>query len=127
MGEDADSDEEREVQELEREIKDLAQRILDSRRSMPDRLAQALTSRLVALRPLLPSITIPEMAGQSQLSEPLAGADQGMLDKLHTFTEKTSQNVATMPILLKRINDCIARINKLDECNVDIHSVFKQK
>lgn len=59
MDDDADSGEEREVQELEREIKDLAQRILDSRRSMPDRLSQALASRLLALRPSLPSITIP--------------------------------------------------------------------
>ena len=67
------------------------------------------------------------MAGQSQLSEPLAGADQEMLQKLHSFSEKTSQNVAAMPALLNRMNDCIARINKLDEYNVDIHSVFKQK
>ncbi|XP_039137657.1 uncharacterized protein LOC120275199 [Dioscorea cayenensis subsp. rotundata] len=127
MDDDADSGEEREVQELEREIKDLAQRILDSRRSMPDRLSQALASRLLALRPSLPSITIPEMVGQSQLSEPLAGADQEMLQKLHSFSDKTSQNVSAMPALLKRMNDCIARIDKLDEYNVNIHSVFKQK
>lgn len=67
------------------------------------------------------------MVGQSQLSEPLAGADQEMLQKLHSFSDKTSQNVSAMPALLKRMNDCIARIDKLDEYNVNIHSVFKQK
>lgn len=57
----------------------------------------------------------------------LAEADQAMLEKLDIFKAKIASNVATMPVILKRLNECIARIDKLDQYNVNIHPVFRRK
>ncbi|XP_008804023.2 uncharacterized protein LOC103717422 [Phoenix dactylifera] len=122
----------------------MARRILDFRRTIPDRLMEAFSSRLVAQRPLLP----PQIGSASAPSETLVGADSGadvrlesqltwgtspaeadqlMLGKLNIFRAKTASNIAAMPVILKRLNDCIARIDKLDQYNASIHPVFKRK
>lgn len=49
---------EREIEELGREVMDLVQRILDARRTIPGRLLQALSSRLLAQRLILPLQTL---------------------------------------------------------------------
>ncbi|XP_010907897.2 uncharacterized protein [Elaeis guineensis] len=122
----------------------MARRILNFRRTIPEGLVEAFSSRLVAQRPLLP----PQLGASSSPSQALVGADSGadvraeselnegtclaeadraMLEKFHIFKAKTASNVAAMPIILKRLNECIARIDKLDQYNVNIHSVFRRK
>lgn len=52
--ENEEEDENRDIQELQREVSEMGRRILDARRSIPDRLLEALSSRLLTQRPVLP-------------------------------------------------------------------------
>lgn len=47
--------------------------------------------------------------------------------KIRLLKSKLSSNVSAMPVILKRMNECIAAIDKLGRCNVDIHPAFKRK
>lgn len=51
---DGEEEEEREIQKLEREVSDLARRILDERKANLDRVLEVLSSELLAKRPALP-------------------------------------------------------------------------
>ncbi|XP_010918564.1 uncharacterized protein [Elaeis guineensis] len=139
-----EDEEEREIQELEKEVGEMARRLLDFRGTIPDRLMEAFSSRLVAQRPLFS----PQIGATSAPSETLVGADSGadvrvesqlnggtslaeadqlMLGKLNIFRAKTASNIAAMPVILKRLNECIARIDKFDQYNANIRPVFKRK
>lgn len=48
-------DEEREIRDLEAEVNEMAERIQRSRRSVPGRLAEALSAQLAAQRPRIPA------------------------------------------------------------------------
>ncbi|XP_020084885.1 uncharacterized protein LOC109707763 isoform X1 [Ananas comosus] len=146
--EEDEEEEEREIRELEREVGDLGRRILDYRRTIPDRLLEALSASLVAQRPLLPPQSgsgsfpsdlslAPDIGGNrttedrtpSGLSNGalLAEGDLATLENLQAFRAKAASNIAVMPIILQRMNECITRIDKLEKCDVNIHSVFKIK
>ncbi|RWW35383.1 hypothetical protein BHE74_00059693 [Ensete ventricosum] len=73
--ENEEEDENRDIQELEREVSEMGRRILDARRSIPDRLLEALSARLLTQRPVLPP-------------QALISADAGTTDK--TIEMKTS-------------------------------------
>ncbi|XP_072989357.1 uncharacterized protein [Typha latifolia] len=136
------------IRELEREVSEMGRRILEYRRTIPDRLLEGLSASLVSQRPHLP----PQVVGVSSLLDrsaqagvsgdlvaeaweqsgqndgaSLAEPDQRMLEKLDTFRAKTASNIAAMPIILKRMNECIAKIEKLEQCNIKIHPVFTRK
>lgn len=66
-----EEEEEREIQELEKEVGEMARRILDFRRTIPDRFMGVFSSRLVAQRPLL----TPQIGATSAPFETLVGAD----------------------------------------------------
>ncbi|XP_073112480.1 uncharacterized protein [Elaeis guineensis] len=68
-----EDEEEREIQELEKEVGEMARRLLDFRGTIPDRLMEAFSSRLVAQRPLFS----PQIGATSAPSETLVGADSG--------------------------------------------------
>jgi len=57
----------------------------------------------------------------------LAEADPVVLQKFRTFRDKTDSNIAAMPVILKRMNECIARLDRIDQYNVNLHSAFKRK
>lgn len=57
----------------------------------------------------------------------LAEGDLATLEKLQAFRAKAATNIAAMPIILQRMNECSTRIDKLEKCDVNIHSVFKIK
>ncbi|CAL9100936.1 unnamed protein product [Musa acuminata var. zebrina] len=136
--ENEEEDENRDIQELEREVSEMGSRILDARRSIPDRLLEALSSRLLTQRPVLPpqaligadAGTTGELQAPSSESNGgnmLANVDQRLLEKLLVLRAKTESNISAVPVILKRINDCIVKIEELEKCHVDVHPVFNRK
>ena len=76
-------EEEREIEELERELKAMAENILESRRTMPERVLDALSSDLVAQRPVIPQI---ESEFTSSSSLPRRSAQAGTSGDLSSGT-----------------------------------------
>ncbi|ONK71854.1 uncharacterized protein A4U43_C04F13070 [Asparagus officinalis] len=145
-----DDEDERDLEELEREVKEMAEKILECRRTMPGRIFEALSSHLVAQRPLIPDLGFTSSSSSISGRDTEAGtsrgpsrelrendeliqgaslveADAGMLEKLQTFRDKTASNVAQLPVILKRMNECIARLDRIDKYDVNLHSAFKRK
>lgn len=50
-----------------------------------------------------------------------------MAKKIQLLKDKISSNVSAMPIVLKRMKECISKIDKLDSNNGIIHPAFKRK
>ena len=48
-------------------------------------------------------------------------------EKIRLLKEKISSNISAMPIVVKRMKECISRIEKLDSCNGIIHPAFKKQ
>ena len=53
--------------------------------------------------------------------------EQQNRDKVQLLKDKISSNIAAMPKVIKRMNDCISRIDKLVSSEVTIHPAFKRK
>ena len=64
---------------------------------------------------------------QSAAGTSHAKAKQDMLEKLKTFKSKTEANIAAMPKVLTKMNGCVARMEKLEQLNVNVHPVFQRK
>jgi hypothetical protein len=56
-----------------------------------------------------------------------AEAERDMLDKLKIFKSKTEASIAAMPKVLKKMNECVAQMEKLEQLNMHIHPVFQRK
>ncbi|PKU61052.1 hypothetical protein MA16_Dca028897 [Dendrobium catenatum] len=65
----------------------------------------------------------PELTGDSSLVE----AGEKEHEKLVYLRKKAMSNIATAPVILKRVNECLARINKIERNNVNIPSSFKRR
>ncbi|XP_058083384.1 uncharacterized protein LOC131231262 [Magnolia sinica] len=132
-------EEEEEIQALEREVKEMAQKILDFRRTLPDLLKKTLESSLAASRPILPQIDAAEAGisadrdlgarehAESSKGVVLAEEDPEAAEKLRLLKLKLSKNLSAMPVILKRMRDCIEAIDKLDQYDVTAHPAFKRK
>ncbi|GMY09184.1 Packaging protein [Fagus crenata] len=121
-----------EVEKLESDVKQMAQKLLEYRTTLPDQLRSILTSVLTAQRPVFPDPSEPpnpDAGGQAKDSEGrlCAEEDQETAEKLRLLKDKISSNVSAMPIVLKRMKECISRIDKLDSNNGIIHPAFKRK
>ncbi|GFY92562.1 hypothetical protein Acr_08g0009580 [Actinidia rufa] len=133
---DCDSDDE-ELEKLESDVKEMAEKILEYRTTLPDQLKNALASTVAAQRPIFPirvtdgfepgSSGNPNPdAGQSGEMHPLA-EDQETAKKTQLLREKITRNVSAMPVLLKRMKECISRIDSLEPSNGFVHPAFKRK
>ncbi|GAU41337.1 hypothetical protein TSUD_179500 [Trifolium subterraneum] len=117
-----------EIEKLEFHLKETGQKILEYRATLPDHLKSTFLSVLDSQRPFLPQVN----SGASELisreessSEP---EDPEAAAKLKLLHEKISSNCSAMPIILKRMKDCIAKFDKLDSYTPGyIHQDFKRK
>ncbi|KAL2330335.1 hypothetical protein Fmac_017916 [Flemingia macrophylla] len=118
--------EDSEVESLESDLKLMAQKILEFRTTLPDQLTATLRSILDAQRPLLPTgASEQNIPREESLSAP---EDPETAKTLKLLNEKISSNCSAMPVVLKRMKDCITRIEKLDSYNDEmIHPAFKRK
>ncbi|KAL9258003.1 hypothetical protein AKJ16_DCAP03703 [Drosera capensis] len=137
-----------ELEELEEEVKEMTQKLRHYRSTLPSQFSDTAASILAAQRPLLGFLDldlapgsnehrksgfhadgnegIPGTPGPATAGGVSAAEDGEITDKLHELTEKISRNVLAIPILLKRLQECISRIDKLGHPD-EIHPVFKRK
>ncbi|CAA6655583.1 unnamed protein product [Spirodela intermedia] len=132
-------DEEREIRDLEAEVNEMAERIQRSRRTVPGRLAEALSAQLAAQRPRIPSegaVGLQDNSSQNETSgeaESDTGAssfpesDQEMQERLQTLRSKLRSNIDATPEILKRIKGCMERLNRIDQSSGAINPVFQKR
>ncbi|KAG6725388.1 hypothetical protein I3843_02G023900 [Carya illinoinensis] len=133
--EDARSSEEEELEKLESDVMEMAHRILDYRAALPDQLRTTLVSGLAFQRPIFPHGLEPSPSGRPILEGPVessveavqAEEDQETAEKIRLLKDKISSNVSATPVVLKRMKDCISKIDKLDSYKEITHPAFKRK
>ncbi|KAH6767408.1 hypothetical protein C2S52_018391 [Perilla frutescens var. hirtella] len=128
--------EEEELLILEKEVEQIAQKILDYRTTLPAQLSSTI-SLLETQRPVLPTHLLDEAVPQ-----PEAGVTKGLLRettgfpvtddsdeavKIQLLKQKISSNATAVPVVLNRMKEYMARIDKLDSSNGIIHPAFKRK
>ncbi|XVF73200.1 hypothetical protein PTKIN_Ptkin12aG0182200 [Pterospermum kingtungense] len=123
---------EEDLEELESEVKKMAEKILEYRTTIPDQLRTTLDSILSTQRPNLPGIDDGLEPGPSAQHNANSEAmkldeDRRTEEKVRLLREKISSNISAMPVVVKRMKECISRIEKLDSCNGVIHPVFKKR
>lgn len=58
----------------------------------------------------------------------IAEEDKEYAEKIEMLKNKLLNNASAMPNVLKRMKECISKIDKLESCNgVIIHPAFKRK
>ena len=61
-------------------------------------------------------------------NEALLTGESQETEKIRLLKQKISNNASMMLVVLKRMKDCMARIDNLDSCNgIIIHPAFKRK
>lgn len=149
-----DDAEEEELEQLEAEVKDLADKLDKIRRAMPSVLKEKLESLLVTTRPAFPdlqeepSAQLQSREGSSDkptFSEEVLEKGHGVAPLLKAAAEEEDEeeqetaaqiallksniaaNVAAMPSVLKRMKLVIEKINKLDQYKGNIDCVFTKR
>lgn len=146
-----DDAEEEELEQLEAEVKDLADKLGQMRRAMPSVLKEKLESLLVTMRPAFPdsqeepsaqfqsregSSDKPTFSEKGHGAAPLLKAAAGEEEdeeeretaaQIALLKSKIAANVAAMPSVLKRMKLVIEKINKLDQYKGNIDCVFTKK
>ncbi|KAF3627420.1 putative protein, chloroplastic-like [Capsicum annuum] len=127
---------EEEIQKLEQQVNQMADKILDYRYTIPGQLKTTLDSILAAQRPVYdtrqgpesqpgcsnyPSTSDVEGCGAS-----LAGEVQKEAEKAQLLKQKITSNASALPIVLNRMKEGMARIDKLQSSKKVIHSAFKR-
>lgn len=137
-------EEEEEIEKIEAEVKEMGEKILNYRTTLPLQLKSSLSSILAAQRPII----LPTHFDSGSESQPgpsthpgpdgvrPIGSGNGALlegeyqetEKIELLNQKFSSNASVMPVILKRMKDCMRRIDHLDSCNgIIIHPAFKSK
>ncbi|XP_022757333.1 uncharacterized protein LOC111304730 [Durio zibethinus] len=123
---------EEDLEELESDVKKLAEKILEYRSSIPDQLKTTLDSILSTHRPNIPGIDDGSEPGPSRehnadSEEIESDKERSTEEKIRLVKEKISSNISAMPVVMKRMKECISRIEKLDSYNGIIHPAFKKR
>ncbi|KAI3701207.1 hypothetical protein L2E82_45856 [Cichorium intybus] len=137
------SDDIEELDELEEDVKNMAQKIAEFRETLPDQLKNSLASIIAAQRPaILTGIDDDSHPGPSDNPNPdartrldsehmdkiLVEKDPKHTEKIQIIKQKISDNASMMPILVTRMKECMSRINKLQHFKQDvIHPAFTRK
>ncbi|KVH89107.1 uncharacterized protein LOC112526934 [Cynara cardunculus var. scolymus] len=124
------SDEVQELETLEEDVKLMAKKIAEFRETLPTQLQNTLASVLSAQRPVNLNQFDNDPGTSSNPnpeSEALVEHDPIYTEKIQMIKQKIYNNASAMPSLLKRMKDCISRIDKLDSFNSGIHPAFKRR
>ncbi|XP_010456273.1 PREDICTED: uncharacterized protein LOC104737725 [Camelina sativa] len=115
------------LENLESEVKQMAKKISEYRQTLPDLLRNTLDSALSSLVPVIPNVDSGSIA-ETQASVVVGTEEQDSREKMIRLKEIMSRNAANIPKAVKRIRDCIERIDKLDSLDVTtIHPAFRRR
>ncbi|PON92071.1 hypothetical protein TorRG33x02_121430 [Trema orientale] len=104
-------DEPQELEKLESEVKEMSEKILQYRASLPDKLKDTFVSLLAAQRPILPEGSEPGTSGDpnpdaGRVTSNIHGdEDQETIEKIRLLKDKISSNASSMPVVLKRMRE----------------------
>ncbi|KAL6323084.1 hypothetical protein AAG906_027339 [Vitis piasezkii] len=113
-----------ELEELEADVKEMAKKVHHYRTTLPDQLKATFTSILPSQRP--PFLEFVSGSEPEASGEPKPG-DHETSEKIQLLKQKISSNVSTIPVLLKRLNECMSMVDKLDSYNGIMHLAFKRR
>ncbi|CAN6711033.1 unnamed protein product [Malus baccata var. baccata] len=124
-----------EDEELERQVDEMAKKVLEYRATLPVQLKNTVASILSVQRPVFldgsgpgtsgaPNFAAEKVASSKWAS--LADGDQ-TFERMQLHKDKIPSNVAALPIVLKRAEECSSKIDKLDPQNRIIRSAFQKK
>ncbi|XP_022980439.1 uncharacterized protein LOC111479807 [Cucurbita maxima] len=127
-----------EVEELELEVNQIAQRIHHYRSTLSAQLKSSFFSLLESSRPLPvgaselgTSAAPPDHEDDEQTTTRGEGTvhEEGLetAKKIQLLEDKISSNIILIPTVLKRMKDCISTIDNLASYNGVIHPAFKRK
>ncbi|CAN1308749.1 hypothetical protein LINPERPRIM_LOCUS27485 [Linum perenne] len=125
--------EEKDLEELADEVHQMATKIQEYRATLPDQLKTTLASLLSSQRPLMPNIDSSEASGPESIpikSSTGALRSEEEDEKVKLLKEKLAKNASSMPLVLKRMKDCMSKMENLEESlssKRDIHPAFKKK
>ncbi|KAI3444553.1 hypothetical protein Pfo_001218 [Paulownia fortunei] len=135
-----------EVLKLEEEVQQMAENILEYRTTLPDQLSSTLSSFLASQRPFLQTRLVDEgpepEARMLYGPDSEAGVSQGLVrnveqenmalsvtedEKIQLLNHKISSNASMLLIVLKRMEEYMARIDKIASPSGIIHPAFRRK
>ncbi|XP_073274606.1 uncharacterized protein [Primulina huaijiensis] len=134
--------EEDEVSKLEEEVERMAEQVLEYRTSLPNQLTTTLASLLSTQRPMIPDPEVRTISGSDSelgssqgVARPVESGSMVLLvredreeeEKIQLLKQKISTNASKMQIVLQRMKEYMARIDKLESSNDVIHPAFKRK
>ncbi|KAK9749396.1 hypothetical protein RND81_02G123400 [Saponaria officinalis] len=135
-------DEEDDDEKLEEVVAEMAEKVKEYRSTLPNHLHSSLSSLLSSLRPTLSlssDVSLHASSSRSYLGpgaescsdnsnrETAAGDGERTPDDVKLLNDKISSNISAMSKVLKRLNDCISRIDSLASSDPTIHPSFKRK
>ncbi|XP_010670546.2 uncharacterized protein LOC104887580 [Beta vulgaris subsp. vulgaris] len=132
----SDNEEDEETEKkLEEEVKEMVKKVEEYRSTLPNQLKSSLSSILSSQRPdfslLDNAFSGPQSGAGSSLpnSSTELEVDDGEKtpDEVQLLRDKISSNISAIPKVLKRMNECISKIDKLVSSNETIHPAFKRK
>ncbi|CAH1447944.1 unnamed protein product [Lactuca virosa] len=127
------TDEIEELDKLEEDVNLMAQKIAEFRETLPAQLQNTLDSILSAQRPVNFNLSDNDHGPSSNANQEegvvaLVEDDVAHTEKIETIKQKVSSNDSAMLSVVKRMKDCISRIEKLDSFNKGIiHPAFKTR
>ncbi|CAN8308923.1 unnamed protein product [Cochlearia groenlandica] len=129
---DSDSDidiEEEDLEKLESDVKKMAMKISEFRRTLPYNLRNTLDSALSSLRSVSSSAIASgsDPMPSSRISK-TGTEEKDLEEKVVQLKEKMLKNAPNLPKLAKRVRECAEKINKLDSSeHGTIHPAFTRR
>ncbi|XP_060213302.1 uncharacterized protein LOC132640640 [Lycium barbarum] len=127
---------EEEVRELEEQVNQIADKVADYRTALPGQLQSIFSSVIAAQRPVF-NTQGPESQPGCSNYPPTSDVEgrgaalpeevQKEAEKAQLLKEKISSNASAIPIVMNRMKEIMARIDKLQSSNKVIHPAFKRR
>ncbi|XP_009134544.1 uncharacterized protein LOC103858864 [Brassica rapa] len=120
-----------ELEKMEWEVREMAKKIREYRKTLPDNLRNTLDSALSSSHSFFPSFASgsdPLPSSSQRLTIAPGTQDQDSEQKMIQLKETVSRNAANMPKVIKRVRECVERIHRLDSLGGrTIHPAFTRR